>query len=98
MAQMVEHMILDFGSGHDLTVHETELRVSSVLIARSLFSILSMPLPHSLCFSPFLSQIKIYKKKKKKRKWGACLAQLEEHVTIDLGVVSSSPTLGAEIT
>ena len=26
------------------------------------------------------------------------LAQLEEHVTLDLGVMGSSPTLGAEIT
>ena len=29
---------------------------------------------------------------------GAWLAQLEEHVTLNLGVVSSSPTLGIEIT
>ena len=29
---------------------------------------------------------------------GAWLAQLVEHVTLDLGVVSLSPTLGVEIT
>ena len=29
---------------------------------------------------------------------GAWLAQSEEHVTLDLRVVSSSPTLGVEIT
>jgi len=28
----------------------------------------------------------------------ACLARSEEHETIDLGVVSSSPTLGVEMT
>ena len=31
-------------------------------------------------------------------KGGTWLAQLEEHVTFDLRVVRSSPTLGAEIT
>ena len=30
--------------------------------------------------------------------WGAWLAQSEECVTLDLGVMSLSPTLGAEIT
>ena len=30
--------------------------------------------------------------------WGAWLALLAEHVTLDLGVVSLSPTLGVEIT
>lgn len=30
--------------------------------------------------------------------WGAWLAQLVEHVTIDLGVVCLSPTLGVEMT
>ena len=29
--------------------------------------------------------------------WGAWLAQSEEHATLDLWVMSSSPTLGAEI-
>ena len=33
-----------------------------------------------------------------KVKEGACLAQSVEHVTLDLGVVSSSPMLGVEIT
>ena len=30
--------------------------------------------------------------------WGAWLAQLVEHVTFDLGVMSLNPMLGAEIT
>ena len=29
---------------------------------------------------------------------GAWLAQSEEHVTLDLGVMGSSPTIGVEIT
>ena len=29
---------------------------------------------------------------------GVCLAQLVEYMTLDLGVVNSSPTLGIEIT
>ena len=29
--------------------------------------------------------------------WGTWLTQLEEHATLDLGVVSSSPMMGAEI-
>ena len=33
-----------------------------------------------------------------KNAWDARLAQLVEHVTLDLGVVSSSPMLGVEIT
>ena len=31
-----------------------------------------------------------------RRKWGAWLTQLVEHLTIDLGVVSASPMLGME--
>ena len=30
--------------------------------------------------------------------WGAWLAQLVEHAALDLGILSSSPTLGTEIT
>ena len=33
----------------------------------------------------------------KKREGGTWLAQSIEHVTLDLGVMSSSPTLGVEI-
>jgi len=33
-----------------------------------------------------------------KEYWGAWLAQSVEHTTLDLGVVSSSPTLGVEVT
>ena len=35
---------------------------------------------------------------KKNSIWDTWLAQLEEHATLDLGVVSSSPTLSVEIT
>ena len=35
---------------------------------------------------------------KKIKFWAIWLADLEEHATLDLGVVSSSPTLGVEIT
>ena len=31
-------------------------------------------------------------------RWGAWLAQLEEHMTFDLEVISSNPTLNIEIT
>ena len=44
----------------------------------------------------FLQQIKIIQKKKKGR--GARLVQSVEHETLDLGVVSLSPTLGVQIT
>ena len=37
------------------------------------------------------------KLKTKKAKRSAWLAQLVEHVTLDIGVMSLSPTLGAEI-
>ena len=30
--------------------------------------------------------------------WGTWLAQLEEHVTLDLGVMSLSPAMGVKIT
>ena len=32
----------------------------------------------------------------KRKKWGAWLAQSVKHMTLDLGVVSSSPTLGVD--
>ena len=35
---------------------------------------------------------------KKEMKRGTCLVQLVERATLDLGVVSSSPTMGVEIT
>ena len=40
----------------------------------------------------------VFHLKKKVLFQGARLAQLEEHATLDLGLVSSSPVLGAEIT
>ena len=45
VAQSVEHPTLDFGSGHDLMVHEFESPASgSVLTVRSVLGILSLPL------------------------------------------------------
>ena len=40
----------------------------------------------------------IKKKKKKIYSWGTWLAQSEEHVALDLRVMSSCPTVGVEIT
>ena len=34
----------------------------------------------------------------RKKTWGACLAQQEDHVTLDLGVETASSTLNVEIT
>ena len=36
--------------------------------------------------------------KLKENYWGAWLAQLEEYTTLDLGIMSTRPTLGVEIT
>lgn len=36
-------------------------------------------------------------KLKKHKNWGAWLAESVEHVTLDLGVLSASPMLGAEL-
>ena len=47
MAQSVKHLILDFGSGSDLTVQEFEPALGSVLTAWSLLGILSLPVPCS---------------------------------------------------
>ena len=42
VAQLVEHLTLDFGSGHDLTVCEFKPHVGSALTAQSLLGILSL--------------------------------------------------------
>ena len=44
MAQSVEHMTLDFSSGHDLTVLGIELLLDSALIVQRLLGILPLPL------------------------------------------------------
>ena len=52
MAQSVKRLALDFSPGHDLTVCGFKPREpvsGSVLIPRSLFGILSLPLSLSLC-------------------------------------------------
>ena len=77
MAQSFEPPTLDFGSGHDLTVVRLSPTSGSMLMVHSLLGILSP----SLCPSVQNSA-----------DWGTWLAQSEEHVTLDLGVLS--PTLG----
>ena len=47
VARSVLSPTLDFGSGHDLTVCGTEPHVGSVLTARGLLGLLSLPHPHS---------------------------------------------------
>ena len=44
VALSVEHLALDFGSGHDLMVHETEPYVGLCADHASLLGILSLPL------------------------------------------------------
>ena len=44
MVQLVEHLTLDFGSGHDLKGMGLSPVSGSVLIAQSLLGILSLPL------------------------------------------------------
>ena len=44
MAQSIERLTLDFGSGHDLVVPGMEPTSGSALIARNLLGILSLPL------------------------------------------------------
>ena len=58
MAQLVEHVTLDLGLGHDLMVSEIEPRVSSMLTVQRLLGILFLPLPLSLSLSlsPCLSK------------------------------------------
>ena len=58
MAQSVKHLTLDFGSGHDLTVHETETHIRLCADSMdpawdSLSPSLSLPPP--LVLSLFLS-------------------------------------------
>ena len=55
MAQSVEHLNLDFGSGPDLTLCEIEPHVGSVLTEQNLLGILSLPLSLPLHSSPALS-------------------------------------------
>ena len=48
VGQSVKHPTLDFGSGHDLTVHEFKPASGSMLTAQSLLGILSLSLSLSL--------------------------------------------------
>ena len=75
MAQSVNHPTLDFGSGHDLMVHEIEPHIGICAVGGepawdSLFPSLSLSLPnlHTHMHMPSLSlSLKINKLKKKKR-------------------------------
>ena len=59
MAQLVKHLTLGFGSGHDLTVPEFELCVGPVLTVQSLLGFLSLfPFLPPLLLSFSLSQNK----------------------------------------
>ena len=52
MAQLVERLALDIGSGHDFTVYEFEPVWGSELTAQSLLGILFLPFsapPHHTC-------------------------------------------------
>ena len=55
VAQSVEAPTLGFGSGHQLTIRGPSPASGSVLTARSLLGILSLPLPLTLPRSRFLS-------------------------------------------
>ena len=59
MAQLVEHLTLDFGSGHDLTICEIESCIGLSLTAWSLLGILSLI---SLCPSPNLCTLSLSQK------------------------------------
>ena len=51
VAQLVKPLTLDFGSGHDLTVHKFKPPVGSVMTMQSLLGILCLSLSFSLCLS-----------------------------------------------
>lgn len=86
MAQLVKCQILDIGSGHDLRVVRLRFSLSSP-------SSLSLYTLHLLLF---LSAC-LFQNEKANLK-GVWLTQSIEHATLDLGVVSSSCTLGVETT
>ena len=44
VAQSVKGLTLDLGSGHDVTIHETEPQIGTALTLGSLLGILSPPL------------------------------------------------------
>ena len=54
MAQLVKHLTLDFGSGHDLTVHEFESGIG-LCADRAEPAWDSLSLPLTLCSSPTCS-------------------------------------------
>ena len=72
MAQLVKHSTLDFSSGHDLTVHESELCIQ-LCTGRAEPAWDSFSLSLSLCPSPAhalsLLSLKINKHYKKKKEY-----------------------------
>ena len=83
VAQSVECLTLDLGSGHDLTSMRSSPALGSVLTAQSLLEILSL--------TPSLSlKINKYTFLKKKEDWGAWVAQLVKRPTSAQVVISRS--------
>ena len=78
VAQWVKHLTLGFVSGHDLTVHEFEPRIGSVLRAKSLLGILSL---HFLSAPPQLMLLLCQKINLR----GPWVAQSVKCPTIDFG-------------
>ena len=70
MAQSVEHLPLDFGSGHDAKVMESSPMSGSKLTAQSLLGILS------LSFCPFPLLMPSLLKIKKQNKTNTCLYEV----------------------
>ena len=68
MAQLVKHLTLDFGSGHDLTVHELEPQHQAPRADHtepawnSLSPSLSAPPAHAVSFSKQINKLKKQKK------------------------------------
>ena len=50
MAQSVEHPTLDFGSGHDLTVHEISLKMNKLKKKKEIISNFSKVLGYKINF------------------------------------------------
>ena len=55
--QFVEHLTLDFGSSHDLMVHESEPHIGLCTDCLGFLVFLSLSLPHSQCL--FLSPLSL---------------------------------------
>ena len=89
MAQLVKHLTLDFGSGHDLTVHEFRPCVGLCANSSEPGAYFGFCVFLSLCPSPIHALSLSLKKTTTKthKKIGGCswMAQLVKHLTLDLG-------------